>query len=39
MTLELLGYKMAANKNLYGGFPDIPNQLLEVRFKMHKQLI
>lgn len=31
MTLELLGYKMAANENLVGGFPDIPNQLLEVK--------
>ncbi|MBU0488251.1 MAG: nuclease [Bacteroidetes bacterium] len=31
MTLELLGYKMADNENLVGGFPDIPNQLLEVK--------
>jgi len=31
MTLELLGYKLVENKNLYGGFPDIPNQLLEVK--------
>jgi hypothetical protein len=31
MTLELLGYEMAVNKNLIGGFPDIPNQLLEVK--------
>lgn len=31
MTLELLGYKMADNQNLVGGFPDIPNQLLEVK--------
>lgn len=31
MTLELLGYKMAENENLVGGFPDIPNQLLEVK--------
>jgi len=31
LTLELLGYEMAENKNLAGGFPDIPNQLLEVK--------
>lgn len=31
MTLELLGYEMAGNKTLMGGFPDIPNQLLEVK--------
>lgn len=31
MTLELLGYEMIGNKNLIGGFPDIPNQLLEVK--------
>jgi len=31
MTLELLGYKMADDENLVGGFPDIPNQLLEVK--------
>jgi len=31
LTLELLGYKIAENKNLVGGFPDIPNQLLEVK--------
>ncbi len=31
MTLELLGYEMAIGKNLMGGFPDIPNQLLEVK--------
>ena len=31
MTLELLGYKMADYHNLVGGFPDIPNQLLEVK--------
>ena len=31
MTLELLGYKMMDNENLVGGFPDIPNQLLEVK--------
>jgi hypothetical protein len=31
MTLELLGYSIEDNKNLFGGFPDIPNQLLEVK--------
>jgi hypothetical protein len=31
MTLELLGYKMASNENLVGGYPDLPNQLLEVK--------
>lgn len=31
MTLELLGYKMGDNENLVGGYPDIPNQLLEVK--------
>jgi hypothetical protein len=31
MTLELLGYSMEDNENLVGGFPDIPNQLLEVK--------
>jgi hypothetical protein len=31
MTLELLGYSLADNKNLVGGFPDFPNQLLEVK--------
>ena len=31
MTLELLGYEMVGNRNLIGGFPDIPNQLLEVK--------
>lgn len=31
MTLELLGYSIAKNENLVGGFPDIPNQLLEVK--------
>jgi len=31
ITLELLGYKMDDNKYLVGGFPDIPNQLLEVK--------
>lgn len=31
MTLELLGYKVADNETLVGGFPDIPNQLLEVK--------
>ncbi len=31
LTLELLGYKMAEKQNLVGGFPDIPNQLLEVK--------
>lgn len=33
MTLGLLGYEMAANENLVGGFPDIPNQLLEVKIQ------
>lgn len=31
MTLELLGYKFEENELLYGGFPDIKNQLLEVK--------
>jgi hypothetical protein len=31
ITLELLGYKMGENENLAGGYPDIPNQLLEVK--------
>jgi hypothetical protein len=31
MTLDLLGYKMESSANLVGGFPDIPNQLLEVK--------
>lgn len=31
MTLQLLGYKMTDGENLVGGFPDIPNQLLEVK--------
>ncbi len=31
MTLELLGYNAEENENLYGGFPDIRNQLLEVK--------
>ncbi len=31
MTLELLGYKVEENELLYGGFPDINNQLLEVK--------
>lgn len=31
MTLGLLGYEMASNEKLVGGFPDIPNQLLEVK--------
>ena len=31
MTLSLLGYEMAINEKLVGGFPDIPNQLLEVK--------
>jgi hypothetical protein len=31
MTLELLGYEMNKNDFLYGGFPDIINQLLEVK--------
>jgi hypothetical protein len=31
MTLELLGYKVEENELLYGGFPDIKNQLLEVK--------
>jgi hypothetical protein len=31
MTLDFLGYKMTDSENLVGGFPDIPNQLLEVK--------
>lgn len=31
MTLELLGYKVKEDDLLYGGFPDIKNQLLEVK--------
>ena len=31
MTLELLGYQATKNNLLYGGFPDIKNQLLEVK--------
>jgi len=31
MVLELLGYETKKNKLLYGGFPDIKNQLLEVK--------
>ena len=31
MTLGLLGYEMTSNEKLVGGFPDIPNQLLEVK--------
>jgi hypothetical protein len=31
MTLELLGYKVQENDLLFGGFPDIKNQLLEVK--------
>ena len=31
LTLELLGYKMRDFDKLVGGFPDIPNQLLEVK--------
>jgi len=31
MTLELLGYDIKENELLYGGFPDINNQLLEVK--------
>jgi hypothetical protein len=31
MTLELLGYVPKTNDKLVGGFPDIPNQLLEVK--------
>ena len=31
LTLDLLGYKMMNSENLFGGFPDIPNQLLEVK--------
>ena len=31
MTLQFLGYKMTDGENLVGGFPDIPNQLLEVK--------
>jgi hypothetical protein len=30
-VLELLGYDTALSPFLYGGFPDIPNQLLEVK--------
>ena len=33
MILELLGYKFEENKVLYGGFPDIKNQLLEVKIQ------
>lgn len=31
MVLELLGYKVENNELLYGGFPDIKNQMLEVK--------
>jgi hypothetical protein len=31
ITLELLGYKVDENELLFGGFPDIKNQLLEVK--------
>jgi hypothetical protein len=31
MVLELLGYQVKENELLYGGFPDIKNQLLEVK--------
>jgi hypothetical protein len=31
LILGLLGYKMSDFENLVGGFPDIPNQLLEVK--------
>lgn len=31
MILELLGYKTEKTESLYGGFPDIKNQLLEVK--------
>ncbi len=31
LTLELLGYKSEENEHLFGGFPDITNQLLEVK--------
>lgn len=31
LTLELMGYKMSEKENLVGGFPDFPNQLLEVK--------
>lgn len=31
MVLDLLGYDQIENAILYGGFPDIPNQLLEVK--------
>jgi len=31
MTLEILGYKVEETELLYGGFPDIKNQLLEVK--------
>jgi len=31
LTLDLLGYTLEENDLLYGGFPDIRNQLLEVK--------
>lgn len=31
MTLDLLGYEMKKDELLFGGFPDIKNQLLEVK--------
>lgn len=31
MTLDLLGYQVPKNEILFGGFPDIKNQLLEVK--------
>jgi hypothetical protein len=31
LTLELLGYTMSDDESLVGGYPDIPNQLLEVK--------
>ncbi|WP_243348058.1 hypothetical protein [Parabacteroides sp. FAFU027] len=31
MVLDLLGYEMNEDENLAGNFPDIPNQLLEVK--------
>lgn len=31
MVLELLGYEMSDSESLVGGYPDIPNQLLEVK--------
>lgn len=33
MIIDLLGYKVKENELLYGGFPDIKNQLLEVKIQ------